>query len=131
MIECELRQPKPERMTQRVQYRKYSAIDGSRLTADLVASDLNVPEQNPEVILTRYDACMRSIVNAHAPVILQTITARPMTPWHTRELSEEKRALRRAERNWRQTGLTVHRQIYTSLRNTFRKSLMTARSHYY
>ena len=95
------------------------------------ASDLNVPEQNPEVILTRYDACIRSIVNAHAPVISRTITARPMTPWHTSELYDEKRALRRAERNWRQTGLTVHRQIYTSLRNTFRKSLMTARSHYY
>ena len=131
VIECELRQPKPERMTRRVQYRKYSAIDGSRLTADLAAADLNVPEQNPEVILTRYDACIRSIVNAHAPVISRTMTARPMTPWHTSELSEEKRALRRAERNWRQTGLTVHRQIYTSLRNTFRKSLMTARSHYY
>ena len=51
MIECELRQPKPERTTRRVQYRKYSAIDGSRLTADLAASDPNVPEQNPEVIL--------------------------------------------------------------------------------
>ena len=128
MIECELRQPKPERMTRRVQYCKYSAIDGSRLTADLAASDLNIPEQNPEVILTQYDACIRIIVNAHAPVISRTIMARPMTPWHT---SDEKRALRRAECNWRQTGLTVHRQIYTGLRNTFRKSLMTARSHYY
>ena len=130
VIECELRQPKPERTTPRVQYRKYSAIDGSRLTADLAASDLNVPEQNPEVILTRYDTCIRSIVNAHVPVISRTITARPMTPWHTSELSDEKRALRRAERNWRQTGLTVYRQIYTGLRNTFQKSLMTARSHY-
>lgn len=131
VIECGLRQPKPERMTRRVQYRKYSAIDGSRFTADLAASHLNVPEQNPEVILTRYDGCIRSIVNAHAPVISRTITARPKTPWHTSELTDEKRALRRAERNWRQTGLTVHRQIYTGLRNAFRKSLRTARSHYY
>ena len=111
VIVCELRQPKPERLTRRVQYRKYSAIDGCRLTADLAASDLNVPEQNPEVIRTRYDACIRSIVNAHVPVISRTITARPMTPWHTSELSDEKRALRREEGNWRQTGP-----------NTFRKS---------
>ena len=96
VMECVLRQPKPERLTRRVPYRKYSATDGSRLTADLAASDLNVPEQNPEVILTRYNVCIRSIVNAHAPVISRTITARPMTPWHT---SDEKRALRRAERN--------------------------------
>ena len=92
---------------------------------------LNVPEQNPEVILTRYDECIHSIVNAHALLISQTIATRPMTPWHTSELSDEKRALRHAERNWRQTGLAVHRQIYTGLCNTIRKSLMTARSHYY
>ena len=35
VIECELPLAKPERMTRRVQYRKHSAIDGSRLTADL------------------------------------------------------------------------------------------------
>ena len=131
VIECELRQLKPERTMRRVQCRKYSAIDGSRLTADLAASDLNVPEQNPEVILTRYDACIRSIVNAHAPVISRTIMAMADDTVACKCLSDEKRALRRAERNKRQTGLTVHRQIYTGLRNTFRESLMTARSHYY
>ena len=41
-----------------------------------------------------------------------------MTPWHTSKLAEEKRALRRAERHWQQSGLTVHRQIYPGLRNT-------------
>ena len=40
---------------------------------------------------------------------------------------DEKRALRRAERDWRQSGLSVHSQVYTGLRNTFRKS----RSQYY
>ena len=117
-------------MTRRVQYSTYSAIGGSRFTADLSASDLNIHEPDPEVILTRYDACIRTIVDAHAPVICN-ITARPATPWHTSELTDEKRALRRAERNWRQSGLTVHRQIYTGLGNIFQKSLMTARSQYY
>ena len=56
--------------------------------------------------------------------------ARLMIPWHTSELSDEKRALHRAERNWRQTGL-MYIIKYTGLHNTFQKSLMTARSHYY
>ena len=56
---------------------------------------------------------------------------RPMTPWHTSELAEGKRALRRAERHWRRSGLTVHRQICTDLRNTFRKALRMTRSQYY
>ena len=54
-----------------------------------------------------------------------------MTPWHTNDVTEERRALRRAERLWRKSGLTVHRQIFTDRRNTFRKPLKTARSEYY
>ena len=54
-----------------------------------------------------------------------------MTPCHTNDLTEEKRTLRRAERHWRKSGLTVHRPIFTNRRNTFRTSLKTARSEYY
>ena len=54
-----------------------------------------------------------------------------MTPWHTNDLTEENRALRRAECLWRKSGLTVHRQIFAHRCNIFRKSLKTARSEYY
>ena len=46
-------------------------------------------------------------------------------------LTEERGALRLVERLWRKSRLTVHRHIFTDLRNTFRKSLNTARSEYY
>ena len=61
----------------------------------------------------------------------RTITVRPTTPWHTNDLTEAKRALRRAERLWRNSNLTVHRQIFKDRRNIFRKLLKTARSDYY
>ena len=69
VIERRLRQSKPECRTRLVQCRKYSAIGVSSFTTILSASDLNVPEQDPEVILTRYDACIRTTIDAHAPVI--------------------------------------------------------------
>ena len=61
----------------------------------------------------------------------RTITVRPTTPWHTNDLTEAKGALRRAERLWRNSSLTVHRQIFKDRRNIFRKLLKTARSDYY
>ena len=81
--------------------------------------------------LRGYDTCLRTIVDAHAPLVSRTITVRPMIPWHTNDLIKEKRTLRRAERHWRKSGLPVHRQIFTDRRNTFRKSLKTAHSEYY
>ena len=39
--------------------------------------------------------------------------------------------VRRAERKWRQTRLTVHREIYTDLRDAFKQSIALAKSAYY
>ena len=128
-VECELHQPKPKCLKRHVQYRKFAAIDNGRFAADLEASDFHAPEQNPTALLARYDSCIRSIVDDHAPIVSRTITVRPMTPWYNSELSAEKRDMRRAERAWRQSGLTVHRQ--TGRRNNFRTSLKKARSGHY
>ena len=130
-VECELHQPKPKRMKRHVQYRKYAAIDNGQFAADLEASDIHTPEVDPTALFARYDSCLRLPVDDHAPIVSRTITVMPMTPWYTSELSVEKRDLRRAERVWRESGLTVHRQIYTSRRNHFRTSLKKARSEQY
>ena len=130
-MECELHQPKPKCLKRHVEYRKYAAIDNGQFAADLEASDIHAPELDPTALLARYDSCLCLLVDDHAPIVSRTITVRPMTPWYTSELSVEKRDLRRAERVWRQSGLTVHRQIYTGRRNNFRTSLKKARSEHY
>ena len=119
------------RLKRHVEYRKYAVVDNSQFAADLAASDLHAPELDPAVILSHYNACLRIVVDAHAPLVSRTITVRPMTLWHTSELAEGKRALRRAEHHWRRSGLTVHHQIYTDLRNTFQKALRKTWSQYY
>ena len=42
-----------------------------------------------------------------------------------------RRDVRRAERKWRQSRLVVHRQIYTHVRDAFKKGIATAKSTYY
>ena len=65
------------------------------------------------------------------PRITRGITIRQKTPWFSEGLSEAKRKLRRAERRWRQTRLTVHRDMLTSLRDTYRRELITTKSAHF
>ena len=51
--------------------------------------------------------------------------------WHTEELSCAKRDLRRAERRWRKTRLTVHRQIYTTLQDEYRRQLAATKASHF
>ena len=64
-------------------------------------------------------------------MIRQTINVRPKQPWRTDDLQSMRRDVRRAERKWRQTRLVVHRQIYTHVRDAFKKGIATAKSTYY
>ena len=130
-VECELLQSKPSRLKRHITYRKQSAINNNIFAADLRSFNLNADEADPVILLASYDTCLRTIIDAHAPLVSRTITVRPTTPWHTNDLTEAKRALRRAERLWRNSSLTVHRQIFKDRRNIFRKLLKTARSDYY
>ena len=100
-IECGLRQLKLLLLKRRVEYRKYAAIDNSGFAADLAACDLVAPEHEPAALLSGYDACLRAIIDVHAPLVSRSITVIPTTPRKTNELAEGKRALRRSEKQWR------------------------------
>ena len=130
-VECGLLKSKPDHLNRHVTYRKYSGINNSSFAADLELFNINADKEDPIALPADYDTCLRTIVAAHAPLVSRTITVRPMTPWHTNDLTEEKRALRRAERLCLKSGLTVHCHIFTHRRNIFRKSPKTARSEYY
>ena len=61
----------------------------------------------------------------------RTAYVRPTQPWRTDEVLSTRRQVRQAERKWRHTRLHVHRQIYTDLRDAFKKTIAHAKSSYY
>ena len=61
----------------------------------------------------------------------RVVTVRPKTPWHTQELSDAKRDLRRGESRWRKSKLVVHREIFTSCRNDYRRNIIATKAEYY
>jgi len=81
--ECGLLQSKPDPLKRHVTYRNYSAIINSSFTAHLESFTINAYEEDPVALLVVYDTCLRTTVDAHAPLESRTITVRPMAPWHT------------------------------------------------
>ena len=96
-VGCELRYGKPARQTHRVQYRKYSSIDQKAFTEDV----RSIFATNLEKPVADCFAAYQDAVDKHAPTMTRVVTVRPKTPWHTQQLSDAKRNLRRAESRWR------------------------------
>ena len=126
-LECDLNVVKPERPKRRVRYRKFASIDKRAFTADIRDAFAVTSVES----IDNYNTAIEAIVNKHAPVVTRVIADRPKTPWHTEELSCAKRDLRRAERRWRKTRITVHRQIYTTLREEYRRQLAATKASHF
>ena len=58
------------------------------------------------------------------------MTDRTTAPWITLEVKQEKVQRRIAERKWRQSGLTVHREIYAKQRNVVSNLISKAKKDY-
>ena len=58
------------------------------------------------------------------------MTDRTSAPWMTLEVKQAKVERRIAERKWRRSGLTVHRQIYAKQRNLVSNLLSEAKKDY-
>ena len=64
-------------------------------------------------LLNRYNGHFTSVLDKQAPKKEKCV----VKPWFTDELHQAKNEKRRAERLWRRTGLTVHKE-YTELRSS-------------
>ena len=91
--------------------------------------DICIPEfiKNLMPILNDTDRPLNELVHAvvdkHAPVQRKSITLRPNAQWYSDELRHAKHARRRAEKVWRRTKLTVHRQLFREQCKAVNKSV--------
>ena len=64
-----------------------------------------------------YETKMHAIIDELAPKITKTVTIKPRAQWyseHVDELNALKAKVRKFERLWRRTKLTIHRDIFTA-----------------
>ena len=84
-----------------------------------------------DALVDNYHHGLTNILNELAPEKIRIITDRRNCAWYTSELRAAKQSRRAAERKWRKTGLKVHRDVYTSERNSVNELSDQAKEHYY
>ena len=65
--------------------------------------------------IEQYNIALQLILDKHAPVFKRKVSVGKNCPWFSLvgdELLAAKRQRRQAEREWRSTGLTIHKEVY-------------------
>jgi hypothetical protein len=82
-------------------------------------------------LVDTYNNGLEQILNQHAPLTTRCVKARSSAPWLTTEIRNARRERRRAERTWRKSMLTVHRDIYIKFRNHVKNCISVAKKQYF
>ena len=103
-----------------------------KFKSDIIDSGLpSFTHDDLDVVIETYNKTMLSVLDKHAPLKKRMITIHPDAPWIDDGIKEQKREKRKAERKWRKTNLTVHREIYTEQRNKLSAMITESKKDYY
>ena len=115
---------KPARATRNV-----SSLD-RRINLNAFKADVGALQLDSSDLLHSYNSGLREVLDKHAPLRHRRITDRPSAPWLTVQIKEAKQQRRRAERRWRNSGLSVRRQIFIHHREKVKKLFLRAKKNY-
>ena len=109
-------------------YRCLKKIDTDTCKQDL--SDVISPNSS----IADYNNQFRSVLDKHAPLCRRTSRTRKPTPWFSsiaEQFYELKRERRKTERRWIKSKLTVHKQIYDSIKQKVTNLVDKAKKPYF
>ena len=132
LLLCTVHHPKPHLQEKKIVTRKLRSIDLPSFREDIVQG-LRVNDHSESVsdILNRYNVHLTSVLDKHAPKKEKSVVVRPLQPWFTDELHQAKNERRKAERLWRRTGLTVHKEIYRAEKCKYITLLLDSKATYF
>ena len=109
------------------------SIDLDHLRTDVAALTTSEKLSNLDVesLVQSYNDGLQQVLNQHAPLVTRCIRDRPSAPWLTSEVRDARRKRRRAERLWRTTKLTIHKEMYINMRNEVTKCVIAAKRLYF
>ena len=125
---CKLSIPKPAHHRTTKTIRSIHKIDKTKLKGDLesvIVSDMSLPDFNSN---------LQNLLDKHAPLHQVSIRTERATPWYNTvapQLTELKRERRKAERCWRSSGLTIHKQIYNSIKRTIADLVQKTKTQFF
>ena len=72
----------------------------------------NLLGQKPKTSRKEITSRKTKTLDRHAPVVTKTISIHPETPWFKKDIELAKRERMQAEKTWRKTHHSVHKEIF-------------------
>ena len=120
---------KPKTVKRTVTSRNLKSVDMKVLKLDIESSFATVPDDIP--LADHYNNILGQLLDKHAPLTTRTLSSRPPAPWLTVEVKQAKQERCKAERKWRKTELTVHRDIYVKALKHVKEVIVRERTNYF
>ncbi len=80
--------------------------------------------------MERFSDKLKSAFDKHAPLVKRNIVVRPNTQWHSDELRNVKKDVRRAEKKWRKSKLICDRKNFVQTRNRLNRLRVHEKKNY-
>ena len=131
-IHTSLKSANPHPIKKKITYRKSKAIGKEKFTDDIQSSHLlHLSPSHVDDMVICYNKVLRELLDNHAPLRTQTIAIQSPQLWINKNILEAKRTRRSAERRWRKTTLTVHRQQYKQHCEEVKELVKKAKADFY
>uniref|UniRef100_UPI003AAD7030 uncharacterized protein n=1 Tax=Centroberyx gerrardi TaxID=166262 RepID=UPI003AAD7030 len=114
-----------------ITFRNIKHINPTDLTTLINSYPSPPPSSSPANLVSHYNDCLSSSLDALAPLKTRTVSFAHTAPWYTADLRQLKTTGRRLERLCKKTGLSVHIEIYAEHLRHYKNALSTAKSSYY
>ena len=118
---------KPKPVVNTVNSRNIKAIDMSSFKSSLTESLCSIKDSITSFSLSE---CVKTVLDKFAPIKTRQITVRPAAPWINIFVKEQKQARRKAERVFKKTGLTIHKEIFKYHKNKTTKVIENEKKKY-
>ena len=109
---------KPSRHIRYSSGRNRRVLNKQEYRADLVnalSSSVFTDDANPDELLTHHTDAMQQVLGKHAPLVTRKRQHKEQHPRYDVAMHQMRREKRQFKRQWRRTGLEVHRQMYIIL----------------
>ena len=113
-------------------FRKYKTVDLLELKHDVAQSAMcAVPASTAIESAYQYHHVLSATLDKRAPMRTNLVSGRTEAPWLNNGIWDARARRRKAERRWRETGLTIHRDIFNTERLRVNTLVQSQKRDYY
>ncbi|XP_041479574.1 uncharacterized protein LOC121427303 [Lytechinus variegatus] len=128
--------PKPSRSQSTIISRNINNIDRVTFANDITKCDIIAPGTESadfcvDTAVHRYNSELGRILDIHAPPKERKVRIHVDSPWYNDNIRSQKKKRRRLERQWRQSSLHIHRELFSAQRDLVNSLVKRAKRSYY